>query len=102
MRGFLHAQEARSIFLRLLKVISFPFLSNLKKAEVGASPVVQWVRIYLAMQGTPVQSLVQEDSTCHRTAKPVHRNCCRPSALKPVLHNKRSHCHEKPATATRE
>ena len=29
------------------------------------SLVVQWLRIYLSMQGTRVQSLVQEDSTCH-------------------------------------
>ena len=29
-----------------------------------ASLVVQWVRICLAMQGTPVQALVWEDTTC--------------------------------------
>ena len=29
------------------------------------SLVVQWLRIPLPMQGTQVQSLLQEDSTCH-------------------------------------
>ena len=33
--------------------------------------VVQWLRIHLAMQKTRVQSLVQENSTCHRRTKPV-------------------------------
>ena len=38
------------------------------------SLVAQWIRIYPPMQGTWVQSLVQEDSTCHRATKPVHHN----------------------------
>ena len=33
------------------------------KLSMGASLVVQWFRIYLAMQGTPVRSLVREDPT---------------------------------------
>ena len=32
--------------------------------------VVQWLRICLPMQGTCVQSLVWEDSTCQGAAKP--------------------------------
>ena len=32
--------------------------------------LVQWMRIHLPMQGTWVWPLVQEDSTCHRAAKP--------------------------------
>ena len=44
--------------------------------------VVQWLRTRLQMQGTQVQSLVQEDSTCRGATKPV----CR----------KRSHRNEKP------
>ena len=36
--------------------------------------VVQWLRIHLAMQGTLVQSLVQEDRTWYSAAKPVLRN----------------------------
>ena len=50
------------------------------------SLVVQWLRIHLPMQGTWVQSLVQEDSLCHGTAKPVNHNCW---AL--LLRNKRNH-----------
>ena len=38
------------------------------------SPVVQWLRIHLVMQGTPVQSLVWEDPTCHRATEPVGHN----------------------------
>ena len=34
--------------------------------------MVQWLRIPLPMQETQVQSLVQEDSTCHGATKPVH------------------------------
>ena len=32
--------------------------------------MVQWSRICLAIQGTPVQFLVREDPTCHMAAKP--------------------------------
>ena len=35
------------------------------------SPVAQWVRIHLPMQGTQVRSLAQEDSTCCKATKPV-------------------------------
>ena len=38
------------------------------------SLVVQWLRIHLPIQGTQIQSLVQEDSTCHRATKPVYHN----------------------------
>ena len=40
----------------------------------GPSLVVQWLRIYLPMQGTWVHSLVQEDPMCHKATKPVHHN----------------------------
>ena len=40
----------------------------------GASPVVQWMRIRPPMQGTQVQSLVHEDSTCCRATKPMCHN----------------------------
>ena len=39
---------------------------------VETSLVVQWLKICLPMQGTWVQSLVWEDPTCHRAAKPVY------------------------------
>ena len=37
-------------------------------------PVVQWLRVHLIMQGTLVQSLVLEDSTCLGAAKPWCHN----------------------------
>ena len=46
-----------------------------KGTSVWTSLVVQWLRIHLPMQETWVQSLVWEDSTCHRAAKPLHWNC---------------------------
>jgi len=49
------------------------------KYVVAASLVVLWLRIFLAMEGTPVQSLVWKDPTCLR-------------ATKPLCQNKRSHC----------
>ena len=33
--------------------------------------VKQWINVCLPMQGTWVRSLVWEDPTCHRTAKPT-------------------------------
>ena len=33
--------------------------------NLWASLMVQWIRIHLPRQGTRVQSLVQEESTCH-------------------------------------
>ena len=42
---------------------------------LGTSLVVQWLRVHLLMQGTRVQSLVQEDSTCRRANKPMSHDC---------------------------
>ena len=39
------------------------------------SLVVQWLKIHLAVQATPVQSLVQEDPTCCGADRLFHRNC---------------------------
>ena len=44
------------------------------KTHRGASPVSQWLRIRLPMQGTRVRALVQEDPTCRGATKPVHHN----------------------------
>ena len=56
------------------------------------------------MQGTQLQSLVQEDSTRLRATKLVHRNyrvcvlqILKPACLEPVLRSKGSHHKEKPA-----
>ena len=40
-------------------------------ANQGASLVVQVIRIHLPIQGTQVQSLVQEDSISHGATKPM-------------------------------
>ena len=73
------------------------------------------------MQGTQVQSLVEEDPTCYGATKPtchnywVHAlepgNCNyrahvlqlrRPEHLEPVRHDKRSHRNEKPTQGNKE
>ena len=40
------------------------------------SVAIQWLSIHLPMQGTWVQSLVWEDSTCHRETKPTYHDYC--------------------------
>ena len=50
------------------------FAFSMKELGSGASLVVQWLRVYLARQGTPVQSLVQEDPICLAATKPVYQN----------------------------
>ena len=37
--------------------------------------MVQWLRICLAVQGTLVLSLIQEDLTCCGATKPEHHDC---------------------------
>ena len=76
--------------------------TSIKKKEKGISLVVQWLRIHLPMQGTWVQALLQENTTCRGVAKPVRHNywahvpqLLKPACLEPVLCNKRSHCNEK-------
>ena len=46
----------------------------MKNERSWTSLVVQWIGVHLPMQGTLVQSLVQEDSTCQGAAKPVHHS----------------------------
>ena len=53
-----------------------------KLTLLRTSLVVQWLRIQLPMQGTQVQSLDQEDATCCRASKPVHRNSLSASSLR--------------------
>ena len=56
------------------------------KCSIGTSPVAQWLRIRLPMQGTRVRAPVREDPTCHGATKPVRHNywAC---ALEPTSHN---------------
>ena len=56
------------------------------KLKVGASLVVQWLRIRPPMQETRVQALVQEDPTCRGATKPV-RHSYWACALEPASHN---------------
>ena len=49
-------------------------MSLVKNSTLGTFLVAQWMRICLPMQGTRVQSLVQEDSTCPRATKPESRS----------------------------
>ena len=85
------------------------FSKDLKKFFFKwTSLVAQWIRLYLPMQGTQVWPPIWEDLLCHRAAKPVCRNywacALEPGsrnywslhALEPGLHNRRSHCNEKP------
>ena len=102
---------------RRLPLESWPSREGLApiNTPLGASLVVQWLRIHLPMQGTLVRALVREDPTCRGATKPVSHNswaCAlepashnywahtpqllKPARLEPVLHNKRSHCNEKP------
>ena len=73
------------------QVLRNDFLSVLSESKHRASPVVQWLRIHLPMQGTQVRALVQEDPTCRGTTKPEHHNywAC---TLEPVSHNYWSPC----------
>ena len=43
------------------------------------SLLVQWLRICLSMQGTQVQSLVHEDSTCRGASKPQELQLLKPA-----------------------
>ena len=45
-----------------------------KFSSGGTSLVMQWLRIYLPMQGTRVRSLVREDPTCRRATEPTSHN----------------------------
>ena len=58
--------------------------------------MAQWLRICLPMQGTRVQALVWEDSTCLGTTGPVS-HITEPEGLEPVLCNKRGRDSERPA-----
>ena len=44
---------------------------------------VRWVKICLPLQGTPVQTLVWEDSTCHRAIKAHEPQLLSPGATAP-------------------
>ena len=62
-------------FCRLLAVDIQIFKVYIKKKnKYRASLLAQWIRTYLLMQETRVQSLVQEDSTCRGVTKLMGHN----------------------------
>ena len=71
--------------------------------------VVQWLRIHFAVQGTLVQSLVQEDPACCRATKPVCHDyrahvlqLLQSVHLEPALCNNRSCQNENPTQHSEE
>ena len=68
---------------------------KLKMVNLGASQLIQWLRIRLAMHGAGDQPLVWEDSTWRKATEPLPHSWWSRRALEPVL-RKRSHCDEKP------
>ena len=80
-----------------------------KKTGSWASPLVPWLRIHLAMQGTPVRSLVQEDPTHLRAAEPTRceyqahgPRLLKPSHRRARLCVKSSHNNEKTSSSPGE
>ena len=63
--------------------------------------MAQWLRIRLPWQETRVQALVQEDPTYREQLSPC-TTTTEPERLEPMLHNKRSHCNEKPSHLNEE
>ena len=47
----------------------------IKQTAVGASLVVQWLAVHLAVQGTQIRFLVRENPTCRGVAGTVGHNC---------------------------
>ena len=66
------AMKSRHLFLRRKAMTNLDNI--LKSRDNTASLVVQGLRVHLAMQGTPVQSMVPEDPICHGAAKPMCHN----------------------------
>ena len=60
------------------KYIQYPVINHngkeYFKKVLGASLVVQWLRVCLPVQGTRVRALVREDPICHGAGGPVGHN----------------------------
>ena len=50
------------------------YYSVIKRNEIGASLVVQWLGVCLPIQGTWVRAMVWEDPTCRGAAGPMGHN----------------------------
>ena len=51
-----------------------------QKAFNATSPLAQWLRIRLPMQGMRVRDLVREDHTCRKATNPTTTEACVPLA----------------------
>ena len=108
--GFTRVEIIYRFLICLKKYYINLYLQRQSREYLGTSQVVQWLRIRLPVQGTWVQTLVWEDSTCCGAAKPMCHNywACtlkpashnywarmpqllKPTCLEPMLLNKRSH-----------
>ena len=65
-------------------------ISLLGNKELGAFLMAQWLRISLAIQGTPIWLLVLEDPTYCGGTMPVHHDYRSPCTLESMLCNKSS------------
>ena len=77
------------------------------KSGQRASLVIQWLGVSLALQGTPVQPLVQEDPTeqpspCATVTEPMRCNCWSPRVLGPMFTTREAAAVRSPHTATGE
>ena len=62
------------ISVRMFLEASFTTEEARQEWQDRASPVAQWLRICLPMQGTRVRALVWEDPTCRGATRPVSHN----------------------------
>ena len=61
--------------LEIDKLWYFSYISIFSNwIEQGTSLVAQWIGFHQPMQGKWVQSLVQEDTTCHMATESTHGN----------------------------
>ena len=100
--------DAEQSYTLLVVMITWIYAYD-KNAKNWASLVVHQLRIRLPTQGIQVQSLVQEDATCHGATKPRPHNylawviqLLKPKPLLPMVHIKRSDHDEKPTHSNEE
>ena len=84
-------------------IVKYHIVMGTSKRKAEGLPWWSSGWVHLPVQETRVQSLIQEDPMCCRSAKPVlHSHWTlvlqlpKPTRLEPVLCDKSSHCNEKP------
>ena len=100
--------DGEQSYTLLVVVITWIYAYD-KNAKNWASLVGQQLRIRLPTEGIQIQSLVQEDATCHGATKPLPHNCLawvvqllKPKPLLPTVHTKRSDHDENPTHSNEE